>query len=241
MDLGEFGRLLDSVRSGSDGVALFALGPVLSLVTEEESHANMPRGADELVRRWVQGQSVAPTGAAAPAARPDVVDVKSRSSGKVASQTSDELTGREWFLWGASSGAMAVGLLWAVRARSRRRLPPVPELPLAVLEALATELELTGPQAALIVRRLQALKPTELERIQAKKSHAETRHWDRFVQERLGESLMVTCPTCGSMLSGLWLRPTMGCPSCHHRFLIEESPAVTIHDVVSSDVPASLD
>ncbi len=55
MSLGEFGRLLDSMRSGSDGVALFALAPMLSLVTEDESHANMPRGADDLVRLWALG------------------------------------------------------------------------------------------------------------------------------------------------------------------------------------------
>ena len=294
MDLGEFGRLLDSMRSGSDGVALFALGPMLALVTEEESHANMPRGADELVRRWVQGQSVAPAGAAAPAARPEVVDVKSLSSGKVASQTSDGLARREWFIWGALTGAMAVGLVWAVRSRSRVPQTALPELPLPVLEALATEPQLTGTQAAMIVRRLQVLKPEELERIRAKSlllrlseaggqlrdvdaealdpgcltitrakeagwirdvdwtwsltpegrryldflmSQSDSRHWDRFVEDRLGESLIVTCPTCDSKLAGLWLRPTMGCPSCHRRFPIEESPAVTIHDRVVSDAP----
>jgi hypothetical protein len=52
MDLGEFGRLLDSMRSGSEGMASLALGPMLSLVTEEEKGSNMPHGADDLVRRW---------------------------------------------------------------------------------------------------------------------------------------------------------------------------------------------
>jgi hypothetical protein len=51
---------------------------------------------------------------------------------------------------------------------------------------------------------------------------------DDFVLERLGESLRVTCPTCGSILAGLWPRPTLSCPSCHHRSAIEESPAVTV-------------
>ena len=41
MDLGEFGRLLDWMPSGSEGVALFALGLNAPLVTQEESNSNM--------------------------------------------------------------------------------------------------------------------------------------------------------------------------------------------------------
>ena len=61
-------------------------------------------------------------------------------------------------------------------------------------------------------------------------SQHDSRHWDRFVEGRLVESLLVTCPTCGAVLAGHWLRPILGCLSCHHRFPIHESPAVTIHD-----------
>jgi peptidoglycan/xylan/chitin deacetylase (PgdA/CDA1 family) len=232
MDLGEFGRLLDSMHSGSDGVALFALGPMLSLVTEEERHANMPRGADDLVRRWVQGQSVAPAGAAAPAARPDLVDVRSRGAGRTARETSGGAIGRMWF-WGVLSGATAVGLFWAVRSRFRQKEPIFPELPLSILESLAIELKLTGPQAQLIVQRLQVLRPADLRRIQSASCN-NCGEWDRFVEERLGESLRVTCPTCGAVLAGLWLRPTLGCPSCHHRFPIHQSPAVTVEPAPNS-------
>jgi hypothetical protein len=287
-------RLLDSMRSGSDGVALFALAPLLSLVTDEESHANMPRGADELVRRWVQGQSVAPSGAAA--ARPDFVDVHARSGGKAAPPASGGASGRDW-LWGALGGAAAVGLFWAVRTHSREPVPAFPELPLSVLETLAAESEMTGPQASLIVRRLESLGPTELARIRTKSllsrvseaggqladsdafaldpgrltinkataagwirdvdgnwsltpqgrrfldelmSQHDLQHWDRFVAERLGESLKVACPTCGAVLASLWLRPTLGCLSCHHRFPIDQSPAVTVETRIElGAVPAS--
>jgi peptidoglycan/xylan/chitin deacetylase (PgdA/CDA1 family) len=284
MDLGEFGRLLDSMGSGSDGVALFAFGPMLSLVTEAESHANMPQGADELVRRWVLGQKVATTGATAPAARPDVVDVRSRPAGGTATHASDRAMQHNWF-WGAFSGAVAIGLLWAVRSRAREPIPIFPELPLSVLDALAAEPNMTGPLAAMIVRRLRQLRPADLDRIRTKSllsrlreaggqvsdvdlevldpgrlaitqakdagwvrdvglrwcltpegrrlldelvSQNNSEHWDRFIEERLDESLLVTCPTCRTVLAGLWLRPTLGCHSCHHRFPIHQSPAVTI-------------
>ena len=292
MNLQEFGHLLDSMRSGSDGVALFALGPLLSLVTEEESHANMPRGADELVERWAQGQIVAPT-AAANAARPDKLDVRSRTTEGPASGVRERAAGSGWF-WGALGGAAAVALLWAFRSRSRAPAPPFPELPLAVLEVLLEEPKLTGPQASLIVRRLQSLEPDELELIRTKSlllhlckaggklrdvelqaldpggltiakaqgagwisdtdwtwsmtaqgrqfldlrmSQADSRQWDRFVLARLDESLQVTCPTCGIVLGSLWLQPTLGCPSCHNRFSVEASPAVTVHNRAGSDAP----
>ena len=284
MSLNEFGSLLDSMRSGSDGVALFALAPVLSLVTEEESHANMPRGADELVRLWVLGRSVAPQGTALPVARPDLVYVKSSSFGRTSLQLARRASPWEWF-WGALGGAAAIGLLWAVRSRSKPPQPALPELPLPVLEVLAAEPKLTGPLAAVIVRRLQALCPDELEWIRthsllfrlleaggqfpdmgldaldpgrlavtkAKEagwirnagetwyltsdgrqmlkfmaSREDSRQWRPFVDRRLGESLLVTCPTCGEQLESLWLRPTLDCPTCRHRFAIEESPAVTV-------------
>ncbi len=296
MDLNEFGRLLDSMRSGSDGVAFFALGPLLSLVTEEESRANMPRGADELVRRWGQGQTLAPTFAAADAAHPDIVDARPHSAGGTDSQTPERTAGPGWF-WGALGGAAAVAVLWAIRSRSRESMPPLPELPPRILEALLTEPRLTGPQAAMIVRRLQALEPDTLELIRTKSllcrlceaggqlrdgelqafdpggltiakakeagwisvadwtwsmtpdgrqfldflmSQTDSRDWDRFVLDRLGESLEVTCPTCGTALEGLWLPPTLGCPSCHHRFPIEASPEVTVHNLAAEDAPLVL-
>ena len=55
-------------------------------------------------------------------------------------------------------------------------------------------------------------------------SRDDSRPWIHFVEERLGESLLVTCPTCAAELPELWLRPTLGCPSCHHRFPIHDSP-----------------
>ena len=170
----------------------------------------------------------------------------------------------------------------------------MPDLPLPILEALVNEPRLTGPQAAVIGRRVHVLQPEELEQIRTKSllfhlaeaggrlrdaeikaldrgcltitrakeagwihdadwtwsltpegrrmldflmSQADSRNWDRFVLDRLGESLLVTCPTCKASLAGLWLQPTMGCPSCHHRFRIEESPTVTVHDRLTCDVP----
>jgi hypothetical protein len=58
------------------------------------------------------------------------------------------------WLWGLV-GAVAVGLLWAFWSRSHRPAPAFPEMPLSVLTALASEPELTGPQANVIVRRLR--------------------------------------------------------------------------------------
>ncbi len=174
-------------------------------------------------------------------------------------------------------------------------MPALPELPLSVLEALAAEPTLSGPLAAVIVRRLQALGPDELEWIRTHSllfrlleaggqfpdvgidaldpgrlavtkakdagwihnagetwyltsdgrqmlkfmaSREDSRHWRPFVDRRLGESLLVTCPTCGEQLESLWLRPTLACPSCHHRFAIEESPCVTVRAGHSSSDPA---
>ncbi len=293
MDLGEFGRLLDSMRSGSEGVALFALGPMLSLVTQEESDSNMPRGADDLVRRWALGQTVASTTAVAPSARPDVVDLSVRPAGTTAPDASRQSIIPSW-LWGLLGGAAAVGLLWSVRARSNRPAPSFPDMPLSVLDALTSESELTGAQAYVIVRRLQALRPADLDRVRAaclmsrlakaggrlriedakaldpgdltiskakaagwirsdgqacaltpegrrllddEASQDDSRPWIHFVEERLGESLLVTCPTCGAKLPGLWLRPTLGCPSCHHRFPIHDSPAVTVRARQDLDDP----
>ena len=65
-------------------------------------------------------------------------------------------------------GALVVGLAWFVRSRSRKPAVGPPELPLSVLKALAAEPKLTGPQAAMIVRRLQALKPSEVELVRMK-------------------------------------------------------------------------
>jgi hypothetical protein len=158
-------------------------------------------------------------------------------------------------------------------------------MPLSVLTALASEPELTGPQANVIVRRVQALNPSELERtwaeglltrlseaggwlrieeaealdpgslaisraleeksihnngqawaltqegrrfLDGRASRDDSRRLARFVEERVGESLVVICPTCGAELAGLWLRSTLGCPSCHHRFPIHNSPTVSV-------------
>jgi hypothetical protein len=171
------------------------------------------------------------------AARPDGVGVRSQPAARTATQASGRANGREWF-WGAVSGALAIGLIWAVRSRSRAPAPALPDLPLSALKALAAEPQLTGPQAALIISHLQSLRPADLERIQRSsllplddvESNENFTNWDRFAEERLGESLLVECPSCEAVLGGIWLRPTIGCPSCHHRFLIEESPFVTIQD-----------
>jgi hypothetical protein len=52
------------------------------------------------------------------------------------------------------------------------------------------------------------------------------RDWIRFVEDRIGETLTVTCPSCGTCQQGHWMRPTLGCPACHHRFQLRESAAV---------------
>ncbi len=257
----------------------------------------MPRGADDLVRRWAQGHSVAAKGALQPAARPDHVEVKSLSSTGTGARASQRAIGRDWF-WGALAGAVAVALLWAARVRSKPQTLAMPDLPLTILEALAAESSLTGPQAALIVRRLQSMEPTEQRAIRkklvlvrrskaggqgwdvdstepepgalaiARANHmngnhdtdenryvtpevrqflghlangAGARHWDQFVEDRLRESLLVTCPTCQATLPSLWLRPNVGCPSCHHRFPIHESPAVTVCRPPISAARASLE
>ena len=293
MGLGEFGLLLDSMGSGSKGVALFALGPVLSLGTDEDTPFNMPRGADDLVRRWALGQTVVPTAAAAPATRPALVDPSARLAGATARDASRESIIPSW-LWGLMGGASAVTLLWFVRARSNRPEPTFPDMPLSVLKALASEPELTGAQADLIVRRLAAVRPVELDVLRAaqllsglieaggrlrieetmaldpsdltigkareagwirhdgqtwyltsegrrlledRASSGDLRPWIHFVEERLGESLLVACPKCGAELAGLWLRPALSCRACHIRFPIHESPAVTVRARQGSNTP----
>ena len=52
------------------------------------------------------------------------------------------------------------------------------------------------------------------------------RRWDDFVEARLREPLRVTCPGCGAVQNGHWLRPNLGCAACHRRFTIERSPSV---------------
>jgi hypothetical protein len=52
------------------------------------------------------------------------------------------------------------------------------------------------------------------------------RTWDHFVEDRLEESLQVSCPHCGATQMGHWLRPTLGCASCHRRFRLRESRLV---------------
>jgi hypothetical protein len=273
------------MHTGSDGVALFALGPLLSLVTEGEREANLPPGGDELVGRWAQGQTVGPKVAATPAARGDLVDMKSRPVRRAEMDDSVRGSGYSW-IWGALAGGLIVALASAARERSRSGRSTVAELPVNVLETLAAEEVLTGPQSGLLLRRLLALGPAELERIwtvallrdlgerngddhrfdssavganpialararaagwideadglpfltstgrqhlDASPNRSDSPTWVRFVEARLSESLTVTCPSCASSLPGLWLRGTYGCPSCHIRFPIEQSPTVVIH------------
>jgi hypothetical protein len=55
------------------------------------------------------------------------------------------------------------------------------------------------------------------------------RTWERFVEDRLEESLQVACPHCGASQMGHWLRPTLGCLSCHRRFPLRDSQIVVPH------------
>jgi hypothetical protein len=71
------------------------------------------------------------------------------------------------------------------------------------------------------------LTPAGTERVRTLLTDRSDRTWERFVEDRLAESLRVTCPGCGASQHGHWLRPTLGCPKCHRRFALRASPAVT--------------
>jgi hypothetical protein len=65
-----------------------------------------------------------------------------------------------------------------------------------------------------------------LDRLRAILADETDRAWDRFVEDRLAEWLVVTCPHCSATQTGHWLRPTLGCPSCHARFSLCEVATV---------------
>jgi peptidoglycan/xylan/chitin deacetylase (PgdA/CDA1 family)/uncharacterized lipoprotein YddW (UPF0748 family) len=70
------------------------------------------------------------------------------------------------------------------------------------------------------------LTPAGTERLRVILADPSDRAWPRFVEDRLDESLLVTCPACGAAQHGHWLRPTLGCPHCHRRFALRASPTV---------------
>jgi peptidoglycan/xylan/chitin deacetylase (PgdA/CDA1 family) len=71
--------------------------------------------------------------------------------------------------------------------------------------------------------------PTGSDRLRAILADDSDRTWEQFIEERLGESLQVTCPHCGATQIGHWLRPSLGCPSCHRRFSLRDSDTVVPH------------
>jgi hypothetical protein len=70
------------------------------------------------------------------------------------------------------------------------------------------------------------LTPAGSDRLRAILADRSDRTWEQFVENRLDESLLVTCPNCGSSQRGHWLRPTLGCAKCHRRFALGTSPTV---------------
>jgi hypothetical protein len=73
------------------------------------------------------------------------------------------------------------------------------------------------------------LSSAGLDRLRMILAEATDRAWEQFVEDRLEESLQVTCPHCGATPISHWLCPTVGCPSCHRRFSLRESAAVVPH------------
>jgi hypothetical protein len=71
--------------------------------------------------------------------------------------------------------------------------------------------------------------PAGSDRLRAILADPADRTWERFVEDRLEESLQVACPHCGASQTGHWLRPTLGCPSCHRRFPLRDSQVVVPH------------
>ncbi len=221
----EFAQLLDSMQTGSQGVALFSLGPLLSIVTGNGQNPNMTQGTDELVRRWSLGQKVS---------TPDVEESLSRLTRATPrtrpTRTPTGATSIWGWLGGLLGGATLVALGWALQVRWKAPLDPVfPELPLATLETLAAEPQLTGTQCALVMQSLRTLKPQDLEHIPITK-------WDLFVAKRLEEALTVACPFCDALNEGLWLQPVIVCTACHHRFPIHQSAVVKVSRASSADL-----
>jgi hypothetical protein len=73
------------------------------------------------------------------------------------------------------------------------------------------------------------LTPAGLDRLHLILAQGTDRAWEQFVEDRLEESLQVTCPHCGATPIAHWLCTTVGCPSCHRRFSLRESAAVVPH------------
>jgi peptidoglycan/xylan/chitin deacetylase (PgdA/CDA1 family) len=162
MSLDEFGSLLETVRHGSDGMALYSYAPLFSLAIEGDSSYNMPPGAADLVRRWSMGLSV---GSATRADVPDhgtaPAEVDAGRPGLPRRQGAP--SPGVWAL--AGSGFAAATVLLVFWLRSRHRPSAVPDLPLSALEALAGEPILRGDQAVFITQRLQKLQPAEIDQI----------------------------------------------------------------------------
>lgn len=307
MSLMEFGALLESVRKGSPGVALYSYAPLFSLATENDARYNMPKGAAALVQRWSRGLPVgSDIGLSESQPRVRTFEAPSRLTDSTASTS--PLTPGEWanpvaepefveskprfpqlpaswfqpITWSLAGAAVVITLQVFLRILGRKPKPrAVPDLPLSVLETLALEPVITGPQAEFINLRMQRLQPAEVERIRgdalllsieelggslpiqpgstSDSIVAETarraglidrsgdawrltadgaarvaelmddphrRDWIRFVESRIAENLTVTCPSCGTCQQGHWMRPTLGCPSCHRRFQLTESAAI---------------
>jgi hypothetical protein len=175
-----------------------------------------------------------------------------------------------WALVGSGFGAATLTMLLVLWIRPRHRpAAEVPEFPLSVLESLAVEPVIRGDQAILITRRLQALEPSEIDRIQgdalllrihdaggivpvttgdetrtasavaqcavragfvrdagglwqltpagsdrvrAILADRSDRTWEQFVENRLNESLLVTCPNCGLLPARSLAAPDPGMP-----------------------------
>jgi len=279
IDLDEFGSLLESVRKGSAGVALFSYAPLFSVATEDDSKYNMPAGSAAMVGQWAQGF---PVGFADRESDDDSV----RGGGTRAFEHTHRTVPGGWsgspIAWSLAGVGLVLAAQWlAVALRPRKRPPHAPDLPLPVLQTLARETLMTGTQADFISQRLQKLKPAEVERIRSDAlllaiaerggempaavgspadsmaaetslaqglieevaghwrlttpgstrlrellAHSASLNWVQFVNSRLDETLLVACPHCGANQQGRWLRPTLGCPTCHRRFPLRDSLAV---------------
>jgi hypothetical protein len=73
---------------------------------------------------------------------------------------------------------------------------------------------------------LWQLTPAGSDRLRTILADRSDRTWVQFVEDRLHESLLVTCPGCGSSQRGHWLCPNLACTKCHRRIALRESPTV---------------
>jgi peptidoglycan/xylan/chitin deacetylase (PgdA/CDA1 family) len=290
MELAEFGSLLESVRKGSTGVALYSYAPLFSVATEEDSRFNMPYGSAALVGKWARG---------IPVGSLEAVSVNADYGGTSDVESHGRTMPGRWtgatYLWALAGGGLVLAVQWLAGAfRRLKQQPHTTALPLPVLKTLANEPLLTGAQAEFISERLRLLKPADLERIRndalllsitdrggeaplRSGSAAETMTiesalasglieklaggWrlaasglarlrdvrsDRdlldcvqFVENRLNETLEVECPHCHTNQPGHWMRATLGCPTCHHRFPLRDSPAVVPSRTAAQSSPVS--